>query len=200
MSTSKVLLLCATGFTTRACAAEAWNDPSVCDGYSAVQPNTDIDGVLLAKVNTQSGSDCCALCSDRADCEGYVFHLDQCYLKKDLGSRSFKQHAMTRVKATCAAYAPPMVDVDMSGTLLAKVQASDMMNCCLFCDLFPGCEGYVFHLDQCYLKKNLSLPASVPGAITRLKYGVPKNDNVMPADENLSPGAQANLRGTVEAP
>merc|ERR1712242_115447 len=148
-------------------------EDQMCSGYGAVQPNTDISGTLLAKVNAQSGSDCCTLCSDRADCEGYVFHLDQCYLKKDLSSKSFKQDAMTRVKATCAAYAPPMVDIDMSGCLLAKIPASDMTKCCSLCDSVSGCEGYVFHLDGCYLKKELSSPARKPGATSRLKLGLP---------------------------
>merc|ERR1719343_729909 len=64
-----------------------------------------------------------------------------------------------------------MPDVDMSGVLLAKLPAADMRECCSLCDATSGCEGYVFHLDQCYLKRGLASPSTKPGAITRLKYG-----------------------------
>merc|ERR1711920_150498 len=125
----------------------------------------------MGKINAQSVDDCCALCSQRADCDGYVFHLDQCYLKKNLGASTIKLHAMTRVKSTCRGYAPPLPDIDMSGVLLAKLWAADMRQCCSLCDSTSGCEGYVFHLDQCYLKRSLASPSTKPGATTRLKYG-----------------------------
>merc|ERR1712228_326881 len=84
-----------------------------------------------------------------------------------------KQDAMMRVKLSgCLDFSPEMKDTDMSGTLLAKLQSSDSKRCCMLCDAFTGCEGYVFHLDQCYLKKDLSSPSSKPGAITRLRYAV----------------------------
>merc|ERR1711920_927868 len=125
----------------------------------------------MGKINAQSVDDCCALCSQRADCDGYVFHLDQCYLKKNLGAATAKLHAMTRVKSICGGYAPPLPDIDMSGVLLAKLWAADMTRCCSLCDSTSGCEGYVFHLDQCYLKRGLASPSTKPGATTRLKYG-----------------------------
>merc|ERR1712051_828179 len=107
-----------------------------CAGYGAVQPNTDISGELLAKVLSQSSSQCCTLCDERSDCEGYVFHLDQCYLKKDLAATSYKQDATTHVKApsSCAGYTPEIKDIDMSGTVLAKIRASDAKRCCALCD------------------------------------------------------------------
>lgn len=138
---------------------------------------------MLAKINAQSVDDCCALCSQRVDCDGYVFHLDQCYLKKNLGASSVKQFAITRVKSTCGGYAPPMPDVDMSGDLLAKLWASDMRQCCSLCDSTPGCEGYVFHLDQCYLKRGLASPSTKPGATTRLRYGSWNTESVQPGKE-----------------
>merc|ERR1719414_2206290 len=70
----------------------------------------------------------------------------------------------------CAKYTPEMKDVDISGELLGKIQSSDMTECCLMCDCWPGCEGYVFHLDQCYLKKDLGKPQFKQGALTRIKF------------------------------
>lgn len=70
-----------------------------CSDFGAVQHDTDTSGELLAKIYAQSVDDCCALCSQRADCDGYVFHLDHCYLKKNLGASTTKLHAMTRVKS-----------------------------------------------------------------------------------------------------
>merc|ERR1712038_1281255 len=107
-------------------------------------------------------------------CEGYVFHLDQCYLKKDLGAMTVQQDAVTHVKASsnCAGYTPEIKDIDMSGTLVAKIRASDAKRCCALCDSTLACEGYVFHLDQCYLKRNFSFFFSPnAGAITRLRFG-----------------------------
>jgi len=154
-----------------------------CADYGAVQHDTTISGDLLAKVQALSVDDCCALCSDQADCEGYVFHLDQCYLKKNLGATSAKPDAMTRLKSICGAYAPPLPNVDMSGVLLAKLQASDMSKCCAMCDSTTGCEGYVFHLDQCYLKRGLASPSTKVGATTRLKYGSWGKESAHPGKE-----------------
>lgn len=154
-----------------------------CTNFGTVQHDTDTSGELLAKIQAQSVDDCCALCSQRLDCDGYVFHLDQCYLKKNLGASTFKLHAMTRVKSACAGYAPPMPDVDMSGVLLAKLPAADMSQCCSLCDSTSGCEGYVFHLDQCYLKSGLASPSTKPGATTRLKYGSWSDASTQPGTE-----------------
>lgn len=71
---------------------------NACAGYTRPVPNTDVDGVLLAKIWSPTVDHCCALCSQRSECEGYVFHLDQCYLKKNLGEFSHKEGAMTRFK------------------------------------------------------------------------------------------------------
>jgi len=153
-----------------------------CAGYGALHANTDITGVLLAKVQSQSSSECCTLCTERLECEGYVFHLDQCYLKKDLAEAetSFKQDAMMSMKLSgCLDFAQEMENTDVSGTLLAKIKSSDSKRCCMLCNAFTGCEGYVFHLDQCYLKKDLSSPSRKPGAITRMKYAVAPNNGAM---------------------
>jgi len=152
-------------------------DPQLtCAGFGPPKENTDISGNLIDKVWAASADRCCELCDVRAECEGYVFHLDQCYLKKDLGAESSKQLAVARVKTppTCEGYAPPMVGVDISGTLLAKIQSSTPAWCCTLCDAFEGCEAYVFHLDQCYLKKDLHLAVVTlkPLAITRLRFHV----------------------------
>jgi len=163
-----------------------------CAGYSAPADNTDISGVLLAKIAGVS-EDCCRLCDSFSECEGYVFHLDQCYLKKDLGATSFKQHAVTSVKVTdsCSSYAPEMKDVDMSGTLLAKVQSADDKQCCAFCNAHADCAGYVFHLDHCYLKKDLSIPNPKLGAVTRLRFGA-----AMEAHMDQMSNGSAMLRGS----
>merc|ERR1712154_367039 len=102
---------------------------------------------------------------------GYVFHLDQCYLKKNLLEGSFKEHAVTRVKlpSSCAGYTDEMKDVDMSGTILAKIQSPDRERCCALCNAVQGCGGFVFHLDQCYLKTDLSIPSAKSGAVTRMR-------------------------------
>merc|ERR1712051_908833 len=71
-----------------------------------------------------------------------------------------------KVPSSCAGYSPEMQGIDFSGTLLAKLQASDAQLCCALCDSFAGCEGYVFHLDQCYLKKELSRPTHKLGTAT----------------------------------
>lgn len=165
---------------------------NMCAGYKPVQPNSDIDGVLLAKVWSPSIGHCCALCSQEKDCEGYVFHLDQCYLKQDLGSVSYKPLAMTRVKEqSCAAYAPPLIDVDMSGDLLAVKHASGPKDCCALCNSVDRCEGFVQQGAQCLLKKNLGSPSSRPGAVTRLRYHAAGN-SALSADALL----KSNLRGS----
>lgn len=145
-----------------------------CAGFGPPQMNTDIAGHLIAKVWAPSADSCCALCNDQAECEGYVFHLDQCYLKKDLGAASSQEHAVARVKtpSNCEGYAPAMEDVDIGGILLSKIWSSTSARCCALCDAITECEGYVFHLDQCYLKKELGSPTPKPNAITRLRYHV----------------------------
>merc|ERR1712012_661544 len=70
----------------------------VCVGYSAPQTDTDMSGDLIAKIQCHESGDCCSLCQARSDCEGFVFHLDQCYLKKNLTGMSYKQDAITRLK------------------------------------------------------------------------------------------------------
>lgn len=159
---------------------------STCAGYEAPQANTDTSGDLLAKIRAGDSAKCCSLCDARADCEGYVFHLDQCYLKKNLEGFIYKEHAVTRLKSksNCAGYTPEMTDVDISGTDLAKIQAPNLERCCALCDGWPGCEGYVFHLDQCYLKKDLGTPLKKPGAVTRMKFRT-----------SQMPSSSASLRG-----
>lgn len=92
-----------------------------------------------------------------------------------------------KVPSSCAGYSPEVQGIDFSGTLLAKIQASDARRCCALCDSFAGCEGYVFHLDQCYLKKDLSHAIPKFGAVTRLRLA-------------RSAGAGASLRGSVIYP
>jgi len=166
--------LCSLCFVCGVIAVE-----QTCGGYGAMERNTDISGTLLAKIPAQSSDDCCSLCDDLSECEGHVFHLDQCYLKKELGAKFFKEDAMTRVKGTCEGFSPPLVDVDMSGELLAKVQASESRSCCTLCQSIDGCEGFVFHLDQCYLKKSLSSATAKASAVTRLRL-VTTGDSMLP--------------------
>jgi len=168
-----------------------------CPGYGEAQDNTDISGVLLAKIQSPSSDRCCALCEERSDCEGYVFHLDQCYLKADLAATSFKQDAVTRVKAPpgCAGYSPEIVNIDMSGTLLAKLQAPEAERCCALCDAVLACEGYVFHLDECYLKRDLSFPTSKQGAITRLRLGA----RMGPLSSSVDPQLRGSSSAKAEA-
>merc|ERR1712045_771636 len=59
---------------------------AVCAGYSEAQANTDIQGYHLASIWAPSSAHCCSLCDERSDCAGYVFHFEQCHLKKNATS------------------------------------------------------------------------------------------------------------------
>jgi len=70
--------------------------------------------------------------------------------------------------ASCEGYAALKNDTDVAGDLL-KAGGGNLSDCCTMCDATPGCVGWSWFQNVCYLKSNLQGTYPNPGRQTREK-------------------------------
>jgi len=72
-----------------------------CPGFANEQaePNTDVAGTLLEQWSATLPEACCAACTRRETCQGFVFSDDRCYLKGDVQGTYEHEGCVTNVKS-----------------------------------------------------------------------------------------------------
>ncbi|RHY24957.1 hypothetical protein DYB32_008597 [Aphanomyces invadans] len=131
----------------------------------AQDADTDYFGNDIGSVARANAGDCCADCSARADCVGYVWANGVCWLKNKLAARSYKAGATAGYKASsCSAIEE---NTDYSGFDVASTKRADASLCCDDCTANPKCSVFVWSAYQggtCWLKSQKGPRVASTGA------------------------------------
>jgi len=165
-----------------------------CPGFEAAQQDQDLAGRLLEDWYAPKSELCCVACAAKAECHGFSFLDNRCYLKGDVQGTYEHKGCLTRVKVEALVPAPSVptnlttrtptllqcqrfvaeaVDTDMSGDLIAEKFAATIDDCCPLCEEAQGCEGFAYFHQVCYLKANFSGTYHQAGVMTRISATAP---------------------------
>jgi len=155
---------------------------SGCPGFDIALEDRDLVGDLLEDWSTASSDACCAACSQNAECDGFAFLAERCYLKGNvrgtydhLGcTAQVKQGVLSQgdgppLLAQCPLFETLASDTDIAGSLLGAHWAATVDECCPLCDSVDGCEGFSYSEQVCYLKGAFSGTFQKAGVISRVK-------------------------------
>lgn len=142
-----------------------------CQAFTDSFRDKDLAGTLIKDVHAASEETCCSECSATQGCEGTVFLAEfyRCYLKRDLTAVFSKSGATARVlqgSDSCQGFSAAAPDSDLAGMALANIFGLSAGQCCHACRHQPGCHGFTFFSQVCYLKTNLTGTWSNTGRAT----------------------------------
>merc|ERR1712066_399813 len=150
-----------------------------CPEFKSLLWETDMFGTYLAQRDgVGSGDECCSLCDDMVECEGFSYNAANraCYLKGNFIGTFWNGGAVTRLKSSLGAGCPGFDDTlqgkDLVGTLTDQWASPDPEACCAACARKEGCQGFTFFDSRCYLKAAVGGVYDNSGRITRVKVGV----------------------------
>jgi len=70
-----------------------------CSGFDEVQHDVDLAGQLLGTVFASSSDACCSSCGENAQCQGFSYFEQMCYLKSNVQGVYSKAGCMVQVKS-----------------------------------------------------------------------------------------------------
>lgn len=151
--------------------------PQNCEVYNSMN-DTDLAGVLLTEVRTNSSEECCSACEVTEGCGGFSYLAQSCFLKGNISGTFSNSGCVTRIKSmppvSCNGFMESREDTDLAGDLISAGFALSADHCCSSCSGVAACEGFAFFDHMCYLKSNLTGTYSNPGCETRFK-SIPGN-------------------------
>jgi hypothetical protein len=146
-----------------------------CNTYT-VKSDSDISGDLISEVVAKSREECCSECSGVAACEAWSFaaQWSKCYLKSGFQGVFHNEGIVAGYPlppaGTCSNYEVQM-DTDVSGKMVAEMEAQSKEACCGHCDNTATCEAWSFagQWSKCYLKSGFQGVFNNTGVIAGVK-------------------------------
>jgi len=136
--------------TTMAPSPDWQGGQSGCALYEVSELNYDYGGKTLQTVNAAGFSSCCQPCNDYGSgCGGWSYYGGVCYLKPP-GQGSFYSNPGRR--AGKKVFTPSGANMDLGGRTIKQVQVQFEGQCSAQCTAQPGCGGYSYYQNVCYLK------------------------------------------------
>merc|ERR1711920_370115 len=149
--------------------------PSSCPEYEPEAVDSDMSGDLITQQWAATSDDCCSVCQEFDECDGFVFFGQNCYLKRNFSGLYYHLGAVTRITSSVAGlgvFEPVLPDQDLAGDLLEELFAPTHEYCGASCARKPQCQGFTFVSSRCYLKGGVVGTFDNAGRITRVKRGV----------------------------
>merc|ERR1711920_1026584 len=173
---------------------EVLPEPSSCPEYEPEAVDSDMSGDLITQQWAATSDDCCSVCQEFDECDGFAFFNSRCYLKGDVAGTYDNAGRITRVKRgvlppptstpQCPSFVAQATDTDMSGDLIRQSWAASIDGCCTLCQEVEACEGFAYFDRNCYLKTNFSGVYYHLGAVTSITTRAARPDDFEPAQLN----------------